>query len=95
MNADNPWAVITRVQDELRAMDADLGKHIRVADSVRRVSADETGTCAYWYVPVYIDPEATPMYRYYELLSDVEDRIKEEGQERLLLVPIALGASVA
>ncbi len=41
----------------------------------------------WWYVPVRARSEPKRQWRYYELLTDGEDEIAEDTQEKVLLVP--------
>ena len=41
----------------------------------------------WWYVPIRIKPGATRTYDYYDILSDVEDEIKEREHLTVMFVP--------
>ncbi len=41
----------------------------------------------WWYVPIRILPGATRTYDYYDLLSGVEDEIKEQEHLKVMFVP--------
>ena len=41
----------------------------------------------WWYVPIRIAPGTTQTYQYYDLLTDIEDEIKEREHLKVMFVP--------
>ena len=102
-NADK---VAMRVQDLLKQVSPELGARVRVlingirqtegVGEVRMKSGSGSWQpTPYWHVPVLIDPEEPHLFRFYELLSDVEDRIRDEDGDRVLLIPAVLESRAA
>jgi hypothetical protein len=82
--SETAQGIIYRVQQALRQADDPAGHRVRVHEAgVRRVE----GPVTYWFVPVLIDPEEREMYRIYQLLSDVEESLENQGVEKIFLAP--------
>ncbi len=41
----------------------------------------------WWYVPVRVQPGEIRTYQYYDMLTDIEDEIKERENLKVLFVP--------
>jgi hypothetical protein len=41
----------------------------------------------WWYVPVRVQPGEIRAYQYYDMLTDIEDEIKEQEHLKVLFVP--------
>ncbi len=41
----------------------------------------------WWYVPIRIAPGTTHTYQYYDMLTDIEDEIKEREHLKVMFVP--------
>ena len=41
----------------------------------------------WWYVPVRLNTQVAHTYQYYDMLTDIEDEIKEQEHLKVLFVP--------
>lgn len=81
MSVQSVPEIVERVESALRAARPQNGYALRVvADGVRQ--EDD-----WWYVPVSPDRSGVRAHEYAELLTEIEDRLREQVDLKVLLIP--------